>query len=174
MKTTDDFAKEFGDDFLELIAYVVIGDAVDDSIYISRETKHDAINSSGFGFFERNGKEYGFRWRNGNMDGFQIEAYSEELEDRYRPVHRVILPDEGRLKGAIRLAHWDWTEEQVEQHYKDVTLKIYEHKKAQFEKEHGELAYDLFFEPTDRSRKRMREFLEREYLKVEHVYGEVQ
>lgn len=167
---TNDFAKKFGDEFLEHIALVVIGDIKDDSIYFCRQTQHDAINSSGFGYFERDGIEWGFGYENGNWNGFQITKFGEEVKDTYRPTRRVLKPDKDRLVGQIRIAHPDWTEEQVANFYTTVTLKIFEVRKEKLEKEFGSLSYDEFFSPTNVSTSRTRKWLETNYLTYEHEY----
>lgn len=170
MLMTGEFAKQFGADFLEHVFYVIYGDVKDDSIYISRETKHDAINKSGFGYFEKDGVEYGFEWRDGDWDGSQIISYGPELSDNHRETREVLVPDKMRLIGEIRLAHQDWTEEQVQKWYQDVTLKIFEHKKKSWDEEYGKLAYDVFFQPTSATRKRRMDWLREKFLTVERVY----
>jgi len=138
MYMDDEFRKQFGTDLHERIFFVMYGDIVDESISIDDIHKHDSINRTFSGSFEKDDETWYFLAEDGNNNGSVITDYGlEEKQIERVYTRRIYTPN-------YRLAHSEADREKMR--------KIYDYKRAagEYEEMERSMNYDLFFEPTNK------------------------
>lgn len=155
MDKDSEFRKQFGEALHERIFFVMYGDIVDETISIDDVEKHDAINRTFSGSFEKDGETWYFLAEDGNNNGSVINDFGlteKEIERVY--TRRVYVPN----------YPIDATEDQRAR-----MKAIYDLKRAagEYEEQERKMNYDMFFSPTDLIAKHYREWGSQRGLRVE-------
>jgi len=131
-----EFAKQFGNEFHERIFFVMYGDVEDESISIDDVEKHDAINRTFSGSFEKDGQTWYFLAEDGNNNGSVINDFGlQEIEIERTYTRRIYVPD-------IPISASPESRVRIQNIY---DLK---RKSGEYEEMERKMNYDMYFEPT--------------------------
>lgn len=150
-----EFAKQFGNDWHERIFFVMYGDVQDENITIDDIEKHDAINRTFSGSFEKDGQTWYFLAEDGNNNGSVINDYGlQEIEIQRVYTRRIYVPDfpiSSSIEGRARIQ------------------QIYDLKKksGEYEEMERKMNYDMYFEPTLKIHDHYKEWGKQRGLKIE-------
>lgn len=157
MDMDGEFRKQFGKDFHERIFFVMYGDITDESISIDDVQKHDAINRSFSGSFEKDGQTWYFLAEDGNNNGSVINDYGMEEKTIDRTyTRRIYVPDYPLFASEEKRA---------------LMKKIYDMKRAagEYEEMERKMNYDMFFSPTNLITEHYRDWGKKHGLKIEII-----
>jgi hypothetical protein len=131
-----EFAKQFGNDWHERIFFVMYGDIQDENISIDDVEKHDAINRTFSGSFEKDGQTWYFLAEDGNNNGSVINDFGlQEIEIERTYTRRIYSP-------YIPLSATPESRERIKHIY---DLK---RKSGEYEEMERKMNYDMYFDPT--------------------------
>lgn len=122
-------------------------------VQLTNHDKTDAINSVGSAVFnDENGEEIvGFNFRNGNWSGTEIFDIDGAEYKPPKPIKRTFVPDFSKIEN------------------KEMAIKIYDHWKEQdwFKKKVSDMNYDMFFEPTNKTKKHYAEWASGKSMRID-------
>lgn len=131
-----EFAKKFGNEFHKRIFFVMYGDVEDESISIDDVEKHDAINRTFSGSFDKDGQTWYFLAEDGNNNGSVINDFGlSEIEIERIYTRRIYVPD-------FALCSDEKQRSRMQEIY---DLK---RKAGEYEEMERKMNYDMYFEPT--------------------------
>ena len=139
----DEFEEKYPG-MLEKISENLFDNGKNPGIEIMEHYYNDAIESQGYVYFlDKNEKEIGLSFVNGNVAGFEVRDYGEDIElpKRHHTIYTFSLKDEYKDNKKVK--------------------KMFLLKEEEFKKKAGEMAYDMHFDPCNKTYQHYKDYMDK-------------